>query len=65
MKTKEELLKSLFAVLTELQQSDIKQKNPALARVLQTKLGVLFDVLGEDTPEEYWEDIQSEIDESY
>lgn len=65
MKTKEELLKSLFAILAELQKSDIESKNSALPIVLRIKLEILFDILGEDVPEEYWDDIQLEIDKNH
>ena len=64
MKTKQELLKMLFAKLAELQ--DMKHK-PINARTatyavrLQTELILLYDILGDDVPEEYWEQIDEEI----
>ena len=58
MKTKQEILKDLFATLTELQ-NGVKENN--LRNHLKVKLEVLYDVLGEDVPEEYWEQIEELI----
>ena len=61
MKTKQELLEMLFAKLAELQDGRIKTVNPTVAKKLQTELNLLWDILGEDVPEEYWEQIEEEI----
>ena len=61
MKTKQELLEMLFAKLAELQDGRIKTVNPTMAKKLQTELNLLWDILGEDVPEEYWEQIEEEI----
>ena len=61
MKTKQELLEMLFAKLAELQDGRIKTVNPVIAKRLQTELNLLWDILGEDVPEEYWEQIEEEI----
>ena len=61
MKTKQELLEMLFAKLVELQDGRIKTVNPVIAKRLQTELNLLWDILGEDVPEEYWEQIEEEI----
>ena len=61
MKTKQELLEMLFAKLAELQDGRIKTVNPTIAKRLQTELNLLWDILGEDVPEEYWEQIEEEI----
>ena len=61
MKTKQELLEMLFAKLAELQDERIKTVNPTVAKKLQTELNLLWDILGEDVPEEYWEQIEEEI----
>ena len=64
MKTRQELLEMLFAKLSELQ--DMKHK-PINARTatyavrLQTELILLYDILGDDVPEEYWKQIEEEI----
>ena len=68
MKTKQELLEMLFAKLTELQDlnkkgfaSDTVVQITQLAQRLQIEVALLYDILGEDVPEEYWEQIEEEI----
>ena len=61
MKTQQELLQMLYSRLAELQDGRIKTVNPTVAKKLQTELNLLWDVLGEDVPEEYWEQIEEEI----
>ena len=61
MKTKQELLEMLFAKLAELQDGRIKTVNPIIAKKLQTELNLLWDILIDDVPEEYWEQIEEEI----
>lgn len=39
---------------------ELKYK-PELARDLKTELSLLYEILGEDIPEEYWEQIEEEI----
>lgn len=61
MKTKQELLEMLYSRLAELQDGRIKTVNPTTAERLRTELNLLWDILGEDVPEEYWEQIEEEI----
>lgn len=61
MKTKQELLEMLFAKLVELQDGRIKTVNPAIAKRLRVELKLLWSILGEDVPKEYWEQIEEEI----
>ena len=61
MKTKQEILSMLYNRLAELQDGRIKTVNPIIAKMLQTELNLLWDILGEDVPEEYWEQIEEEI----
>ena len=61
MKTKQELLEMLFAKLAELQDGRIKTVNPTGAEILRTQLNLLWDILGDDVPEEYWDQIWEEI----
>ena len=60
MKTKQELLSMLFCTLTELQ-SGVLDRNPELTVRQQTRLELLYEILGEEVPEEYWEQIEKEI----
>ena len=60
MKTKQELLKMLFFRLAELQDGRCKH-NIGLTESLKTELNLLYDILGEEVPEEYWEQIEKEI----
>lgn len=55
MKTKQEILKDLFATLGELQHG---VDNSDLETYLKTKLETLYNILGEDVPEEYWDEIE-------
>ena len=61
MKTKQEILSMLYNRLAELQDGRIKTVNPTIAKMLQTELNLLWDILGDDVPEEYWEQIEEEI----
>ena len=61
MKTKQELLLMLYSRLAELQDGRIKTVNPTTTKRLQTELNLLWDILGNDVPEEYWEQIEEEI----
>lgn len=54
MKSKEEILSMLYATLNELQNG---VKDEGLKNYLETKLQVLVDILGEEIPEEYWEQL--------
>lgn len=60
MKTKQELFSMLFSVLAELQSGTLDKK-PELKAWQQTRLELLYDILGEEVPEEYWEQIEKEI----
>ena len=61
MKTQQELLQMLYSRLAELQDGRIKTVNPTMTKILQAELNLLWDILGEEVPEEYWEQIEAEI----
>ena len=61
MKTKQELLQMLYSRLAELKSSVVKQDNPSLAERLRIELSLLYDILGEEVPEEYWQQVEEEI----
>ena len=61
MKTQQELLQMLYSRLAELQDGRIKTVNPTTTKRLQTELNLLWDILIDDVPEEYWEQIEEEI----
>lgn len=61
MKTKQELLQMLYSRLAELQDGKIKQDKPNLTEKLKIELALLYDILGEEVPEEYWEQIEEVI----
>lgn len=63
MKTKNELLKMTFCRLAELEemQEHYKKEKPALLEQLKIELSLLYDILGEEIPEEYWERIENII----
>ena len=61
MRTQQELLQMLYSRLAELQDGRIKTVNPTVDKKLRTELKLLWDILGEDVPEEYWEQIEAEI----
>ena len=61
MKTQQELLQMLYSRLAELQDGRIKTVNPTTTKRLQTELNLLWDILIDDIPEEYWEQIEEEI----
>ena len=61
MKSKEELLSMLYSRLAELQDGRIKINNPKFAEQLRVELALLYDILGDDVPEEFWEQIEKEI----
>jgi hypothetical protein len=61
MKPKKELLKMLFERLAELQDGRIKINNPEYANTEKAELALLYDILGEDVPEDYWGQIEKEI----
>lgn len=58
MKKKEEILKDLYATLAELQGTNWTEENKGLMEYLKIKLSVLYDILGEEVPERYWEQIE-------
>ena len=60
MKKADELYKMLFEKLAELQDGRIKKDNPDFAKHLAIELGLLYDILGDLVPEEYWEEIEVE-----
>ncbi len=59
MKTKQELLKQLYATLVELEQSN---PNEIVKNRLKIELQLLYNILGEDVAEEYWESIEEIIE---
>lgn len=61
MKTKQELLAMLFSRLAELQDGRIKKNNPEYAKQEKIELSLLYDILGDEVPEEYWDQIEEEI----
>ena len=61
MKTKQKLLQMLYGRLAELQNGKVKQDKPNLAEKLKIELALLYDILGEEVPEEYWEQIEEVI----
>ena len=61
MRTKQELLQMLYSRLAELQDGRIKTVNPTMTKRLQTELNLLWDILIDDVPEEYWEQIEEVI----
>ena len=60
MKSKRYLLSMLLLRLAELQHGRIKS-NPAMTKQLKIELSLLYDILGDEVPEEYWEQIEKEI----
>lgn len=58
MKTKQELLQMLYSRLAEIQDGRIRKANPEMYDKLRTELALLYDILGDDIPEEYWEQIE-------
>ena len=58
MKTKQELLKILYTTLAELQSGTLKGEMKSRQQV---RLELLYDILGEEVPESYWEQIEKEI----
>ena len=60
MKTKQDLLSMLFSRLAELQHGGIKS-NPAMTEQLKIELALLYDILGDEVPEDFWEQIENEI----
>ena len=63
MKTKQELLSMLYSKLEELQDGRIKVNNPTFAEQLKIELALLYDILGDDVPVEFWEQIEKELSE--
>lgn len=61
MKTKQELLQMLYSRLAELQDGRIRQANPDMYDKLRTELALLYDILGDEVPEEYWGQIEEVI----
>ena len=61
MRTKQKLLQMLYGRLAELQNGKVKQDKPNLAEKLKIELALLYDILGEEVPEEYWEQIEELI----
>lgn len=58
MKSKQEILIMLYVTLAELQS---KTAGKELVEYLKIRLELLYDILGDDVPEEYWRQIEQEI----
>lgn len=58
MKSRQELLKMLYTILAELQSGTLRGNMKARQQV---RLELLYDILGEEIPEEYWGQIEKEI----
>ena len=58
MKTKEQINSKLMMVLHELESTNPHER---LKNRLKIELEILYDILGEDVPEEYWERIENQI----
>ena len=59
MKSKEALLSMLYEILTELESGVLKDKSE-LEQCQRIKLRFLYEILGEDVPCEYWEQIETQ-----
>lgn len=55
MKSAEQIRAMFYATLAELQNG---VENESIYDGLCAKLSVLYDILGEDIPEEYWEQVE-------
>lgn len=51
----------LYGKLSELQDGRIKVSNPTFAEQLKIELALLYDILGDDVPEEFWSQIDKEL----
>lgn len=60
MKAQNEIYRDLMCTLNELQ-SGSTRTNPGLDIMLRHKLAVLYDILGDDVPEDFWEQIELEL----
>ncbi len=61
MITKEEMMQMLFSKLAELQDLIEENNESVLTARLQVEVALLYNILGEDVPEEYWEQIEEVI----
>lgn len=57
MKSLEEIKSMLFAILAELQDGRTTENNPDLKEYLKIRLELLVDILGDDLPGEYYQQI--------
>lgn len=64
MKNVKWVYKKLFVTLAELQSGTTKS-NPSLDLHLRHDLELLYDILDDEVPEEYWEQIEEEINKAY
>ena len=62
MKSKEELLSMMYCTLAELQ-SGCTDSNPGLNIYLRHRLEFLYEILGDEVPEEYWGQIEDALRE--
>lgn len=58
IKNTEELKCMLFERLAEIKEGGLTEKYEEQLRV---ELALLFDILGEEVPEEHWEDIENHM----
>lgn len=56
MKTKDEILKDLLSTLAELQSGTVEEGSN-LESYLRGRLSTLDNILGDDVPEEWWNQI--------
>lgn len=57
----EKMKRMLFERLALLQDDDFVSENPYYAVTLKIELRLLYDLLGEEIPEDYWEQIEAVI----
>ena len=60
MKNLDELLKMLYVRLAELEDGRIKEENSEFAKQEAIELGLLYDILGDEVKEAYWDRIEKE-----
>ena len=58
MKTAEEMKSMLFERLAEIKQGGL---TPAYDEQCRIELALLYDILGEEIDEEYWDEIENNI----
>lgn len=64
MQSKEDVLKSFYSRLAELQDGRVFVQRPKLAKRLGVELNLLVEVLDEDISEEFYEQARAMIDKA-